>query len=93
MTAMPDAAPVAFPCRARAIVALLGAVFFAITATTFAALGLVLPAMIAEFNWSWAEAGLGFTVLALFTGLFSPVSSATLKRLGAPASYALGGGA
>ena len=88
---MADAASDAFPFRARAVFALLAAVFFAITATTFAALGLILPAMIAEFSWSWAEAGLGFTVLALFTGLFSPVSSPTLKRLGAPASYAIGG--
>lgn len=88
---MTDAAPDAFSLRARVIFTVLAVVFFAVTATTFAALGLVLPAMIAEFGWSWAEAGLGFTVLALFTGLFSPVSSPTLKRLGAPASYAIGG--
>jgi MFS family permease len=79
--------------RASIVFALLSAVFFVITATTFASLGVVLPAMIAEFEWSWAKAGLGFTVLALFTGLFSPAASLTLNRLGPRANYALGGAA
>lgn len=79
--------------RAIVVFSILSLIFFVITATTFASLGVVLPAMIKEFGWSWAEAGLGFTVLALFTGLFSPISSATLNRLGPRASYALGGAA
>lgn len=77
--------------RALVVFFLLSLIFFAITATTFASLGVVLPAMIAEFGWTWAEAGLGFTVLALFTGLFSPVASTTLKRFGPKASYGIGG--
>lgn len=78
--------------RALALCAALGAVFFMITATTFASLGVVLPAMIAEFGWSWATAGLGFTMLALMTGVFSPMAAASLERLGPKLHYAFGGG-
>lgn len=77
--------------RAITLSAALGAVFFLITATTFASLGVVLPAMIAEFQWSWGTAGLGFTMLALMTGIFSPIAATSLERLGARLHYALGG--
>lgn len=77
--------------RAIIVISLLSALFLVITATTYASLGIVLPSMRAALGWSWAEAGLGFTVLALFTGLFSPVASAALKRLGARGNYAAGG--
>lgn len=69
----------------------LGMIFFLITATTFASLGVILPAMIAEFGWSWTTAGLGFTVLALLTGVFSPIAAKSLERLGARLHYAVGG--
>lgn len=77
--------------RAIALLLALGAIFFLITATTFASLGVILPAMIAEFHWNWGTAGLGFTMLALLTGIFSPVAAASLERLGARLHYALGG--
>jgi MFS family permease len=79
--------------RAAGLFAVLSLIFFHITATTFASLGVVLPAMIAELGWTWTEAGFGFTALALFTGLFSPVAAASLKRLGLRGNYAAGGGA
>lgn len=69
----------------------LGAVFFLVTATTFASLGVVLPAMIGEFGWSWATAGLGFTMLALFTGVFSPIAATSLRVLGARLHYLIAG--
>lgn len=77
--------------RAAGLFAVLSLIFFQITAATFASLGVVLPAMIGELEWSWTEAGFGFTALALFTGLFSPVAAASLKRLGLHGNYALGG--
>ncbi len=77
--------------RAAALSAALGLAFFLITATTFASLGVVLPAMIAEFEWNWGTAGLGFTMLALLTGVFSPIAATSLERLGAQVHYALGG--
>ena len=77
--------------RAAMLSAALGLAFFLVTATTFASLGVVLPAMIAEFGWSWATGGLGFTMLALFTGVFSPIAARSLERLGARLHYGLGG--
>lgn len=77
--------------RAAGLFIVLSLIFFHITATTFASLGVVLPAMIAELQWSWTEAGFGFTALALFTGVFSPVAAVSLKRLGLRGNYALGG--
>lgn len=77
--------------RALALSLALGAVFFLITATTFASLGVILPAMIAEFRWSWGVAGLGFTMLALTTGIFSPIAASSLERLGARMHYLAGG--
>lgn len=79
--------------RAAGLYLVLCLIFFHITAATFASLGVVLPAMIAELQWSWTEAGFGFTALALFTGLFSPVAAESLKRLGLRGNYAAGGGA
>lgn len=80
------------PVRSLALSLALGAVFFLITATTFASLGVILPAMIAEFGWSWTTGGLGFTMLALLTGLCSPIAAATLERLGPRLHYAVAGG-
>ncbi|MCB2113484.1 MAG: MFS transporter [Parvularculaceae bacterium] len=77
--------------RAGALCIVLAGAFFLITATTFASLGVILPAMIAEFQWSWGTAGLGFTMLALLTGVFSPIAATSLERLGARFHYALGG--
>jgi cyanate permease len=77
--------------RPIALTVALGAVFFLITATTFASLGVVLPAMTAEFRWNWGTAGLGFTMLALLTGVFSPIAAGSLERLGPRLHYALAG--
>lgn len=78
--------------KSSALIAALSLLFFLITATTFASLGVLLPAMIAEFKWNWTTAGLGFTVLALATGVFSPVAAGALHKLGARRLYAAGGG-
>jgi MFS family permease len=77
--------------KSSALVFALSLLFFLITATTFASLGVLLPAMIAEFQWSWTTAGLGFTALALATGVFSPVAGHALHQIGARALYAAGG--
>lgn len=78
--------------KSSALIVALSLLFFLITATSFASLGVLLPAMIAEFQWNWTTAGLGFTVLALATGLFSPIAASALERLGARSLYAGGGG-
>lgn len=78
------------PLRFALIFAAVAANFFFIAAMTFASLGVVLPHMIAEFGWTWAEAGLGFTLLALSTGVSSTLPALTLRLIGPRGNYALG---
>ncbi len=72
--------------------ALVSAVFFHVTGSTFTSLGVVLPLMAKELSWSWTQAGLGFTLLALFTGLANSVAAWTTRHLGVKATYGIGGG-
>jgi MFS family permease len=68
--------------RAWLTLALVSALFFVITAATFASLGLVLPGMVAELGWDWAEAGLGFSLLGVFCGITAYVPAALIRRFG-----------
>lgn len=61
---------------------LLGLIYFLSTSTTFTSLGVVLPSMINEFNWNWAEAGLGFTILGLTCSLSSYLPTLMIRKLG-----------
>jgi MFS family permease len=79
------------PLRFALIFLAVGANFFFISAMTFGSLGVVLPHMIQEFGWTWAEAGLGFTVLALATGISSTLPALAFKLVGPRGNYALGG--
>jgi MFS family permease len=71
--------------------ALVSAVFFHITGSTFTSLGVVLPLMAKELSWSWTQAGLGFTLLALFTGLANTAAAWSTRNLGIRATYGIGG--
>src|SRR5258708_988688 len=64
--------------------ALMSALFFIITAATFDSLGVVLPTMVGELDWSWANAGLGLTLLATVPGTY------LLARLFARPAFAIG---
>ena len=79
------------PLRPILTLAALSLLFFTITAGTFSSLGVVLPAMVASLHWSWTDAGLGFTILALATGLASYAPALVIRTLGVRASLALGG--
>jgi cyanate permease len=76
--------------RAWLTLGLMSALFFIITAATFDSLGLVLPAMVAELGWSWTQAGLGFTLLAVFCGVTATVPAALIRRLGVRANLLIG---
>jgi MFS transporter, OFA family, oxalate/formate antiporter len=76
--------------RAWLTLALMSALFFIITAATYASLGLALPAMVAELHWSWTEAGTGFGLLGLFNGITSAVPATLIRRFGARASLLTG---
>jgi len=62
--------------------ALMSALFFIITAATFDSLGVVLPAMVGELDWSWAKAGFGFTLLGFFCGITSTIPATLIRRWG-----------
>lgn len=76
--------------RAWLTLGLMSALFFIITATTYASLGLALPAMVAELHWSWTEAGTGFGLLGLFNGITSAVPATIIRRLGVRACLLAG---
>lgn len=72
---------------------LLGAfslLFFLITASTFSSLGVVLPHMVQEMNWSWANAGLGFTLLGACCGASSFLPAFLIRKVGVRATILLG---
>jgi MFS family permease len=60
----------------------LSLLFFLVQAGTFSSLGVVLPAMVRELHWSWAEAGMGYTILGLACGLASFVPAFLIRRIG-----------
>ena len=78
------------PSAAWATLAVISALYFIITAATFDSLGLVLPAMVAELGWSWTQAGLGFTLLAVLCGVTATVPAALIRRLGVRANLLIG---
>lgn len=80
-----------FRVRPFATLAALSALFFLATAGTFSSLGVVLPAMVAALGWSWTQAGLGFTILAVVCGLASYAPTLVIRTLGVRATLGLGG--
>ena len=71
--------------------ALVSVLFFQVTAATFASLGVALPFMIEEMSWSWSGAGLGFSMLSFMVGIASRIPSWTLTKMGARATFGIGG--
>jgi MFS family permease len=72
------------------VLALLSTIYFMITAATFTSLGVVLPSMINEMQWSWSSAGLGFTLLGLACGLSSYLPAMFIRRLGVRQTFLIG---
>jgi MFS family permease len=62
-----------------------------VSAGTFNALGVVLPAMVGELRWSWKEAGLGYALLGTACGLTSLAAAGSIRRLGVRATLLAGG--
>ncbi len=76
--------------RAWLTLGLMSALFFILTATTYASLGLALPAMVGELHWSWTEAGTGFGLLGLFNGITSAVPATLIRRFGVRVTMLVG---
>jgi OFA family oxalate/formate antiporter-like MFS transporter len=70
--------------------ALVSLIFFQITAATFTSLGVALPFMIEEMEWSWSSAGLGFSVLSFMVGIAGRIPSWTLRKFGTRATFGIG---
>lgn len=71
--------------------AALSLLYFLVSAGTFNALGVVLPAMVAELHWNWQEAGLGYALLGVACGLTSLAAAGSIRRWGVRATLLLGG--
>jgi len=76
--------------RAWMTLLLVSALFFIITAATFSSLGVALPAMMAELHWTYANAGFGFSLLAVVCGLSATVPAALIRRFGVRANFLIG---
>lgn len=63
---------------------------FLISGATFSSLGVVLPAMVADQQWSWAQAGLGFTLLGACCGGSAWFPPIIIRRFGVRAALLLG---
>ncbi|MCL6446356.1 MAG: hypothetical protein K6T83_23400, partial [Alicyclobacillus sp.] len=68
----------------------IGLLLFLITASTFSSLGVVLPAMIKEQQWSFASAFLGFTLLGAFCGGSSWLPAILIRKIGVRATIVVG---
>ena len=76
--------------RGWLLVAAFSGVLFLITAGTYNALGVVLPAMVKEEGWNWTEAGFGFTLLGAATGASSFLPEILIRRAGVRATLVFG---
>lgn len=65
--------------------------FFLVTALTFSSLGVVLPAMVGELNWSWSGAGIGFSLLGVFCGITATIPAMLIRRFGVRITLLFGG--
>ena len=64
--------------------------FFIVTGGTFSSLGVLLPTMVKDLNWSWAEAGLGYTLLGASCGLASLFPAFAIRTLGVRGTLIIG---
>lgn len=63
---------------------------FLIQACSYNSLGFLLPAMIRDLGMTWPQAGFGFTLLGLANGLFAYLPALLIRRIGTPATLAVG---
>jgi len=78
------------PLRAWTTLLLVSALYFIITAATFSSLGVALPAMMAELHWNYADAGFGFSLLAVVCGISATIPATLIRRFGVRANFLAG---
>lgn len=72
------------------ILATLGVCYFLIIGSTFYGFGVVLAPMTADLGWSRAEAGTGFSLLVLTSGLAGPLIAILIRHFGARPTMSVG---
>lgn len=72
------------------MLAAVGILYLIMMGSTFSSLGVVIPHIIQTLHFSFAEAGFGFTLLALAAGTSSMLPSLTIKRWNGRVTLALG---
>ncbi len=78
------------PARRWFTFAALSLAYFVVSAGAFSSLGVVLPAMVSEMHWNWAQAGLGYTLLGVACGLASFLPAVLIRMFGVRGSMAVG---
>ncbi|MFD2782345.1 MFS transporter [Novosphingobium pokkalii] len=66
------------------------ALYFLLMASTFNSLGQVLPMIVADLHFTWAQAGMGFTVLGIACGAASMLPAAVIRRYGVAVTLLIG---
>ncbi|PTR12087.1 MULTISPECIES: CynX/NimT family MFS transporter [unclassified Novosphingobium] len=66
------------------------ALYFLLMASTFNSLGQVLPMIVADLHFTWAQAGMGFTVLGIACGAASMLPAAVIRRHGVAVTLLIG---
>ncbi len=69
----------------------LSLIYFVLNAATFNALGVILPFMVEDLGWTWAVAGVGFTLLGIACGLSGFLPALLIRRLGVSRTILIGG--
>ncbi len=69
----------------------LSLLFFVLNAATFNGLGVILPYMVEELGWTWATAGVGFTLLGVACGLSGLTPAILIRRFGVSFTILSGG--
>ncbi len=80
-----------FERRRWLLFAIVSALLFHITASTFTSLGVVFLYMFEDLSWSNTQAGLGFTLLSALVGLSGTVPAWMIRKFGIKATFGLGG--
>ena len=78
------------PSRRWILLGAFSLIGFLINASTFYALGVVLPAMVSGEHWNWAQAGFGFTILGAAVGSSSFLPALLIRRFGVRVTLLLG---
>ncbi|MDI7773889.1 MFS transporter [Asticcacaulis sp. EMRT-3] len=78
------------PLRRWLVFGAMSLAFFIVTGGTFSSLGVLLPTMVQELKWNWAEAGLGYTLLGASCGLASLFPAFAIRTLGVRGTLLIG---